>query len=135
MARRVIALALVICLLLQIGCATNTKMVPVGHYDYNALNDAKRIFVTMKTGEKYEVRDFVATDDAIVGTAVTRVPGSATETRAVALKMQDVASIEVERAESGGGGMPFWGYLIGGVVLGVAIVAAICAIAASSSNN
>ena len=133
MVRRAIALALVICLLLQIGCATRTKMVPAGRYDYSALNDAKRIFVTMKTGEKYEVRDFVATDDAIVGTAVTRVPGGAPETRAVALKMQDVASIEVERAESGGG-TPFWIYLIGGVLLGVAAVVAVCAIAANGSQ-
>ncbi|HEY5134009.1 MAG TPA: hypothetical protein VII85_10030 [Candidatus Krumholzibacteriaceae bacterium] len=134
MARRMIALALVICLLLQMGCATGTSVVRVGRNDYNALNDAKRIFVTMKTGERYEIRDFIATDEAIVGTAVARgSSGAQGGEQAVTLKMQDVASIEVEKTESGGGA-PIWLYVIGGCLLGTAVLVTLAVIACSRGN-
>jgi hypothetical protein len=135
MVRRATALTLVICLLLQAGCATKTGVVRVGARDYAALNDVKRIFVTMKTGERLEIHLFVVTDEAIVGTAVTRGADGAPALRPVTLKMQDVASIEVENAESSGGGSHVWWYVLGGCMLGgLALVAAALASLGSAIN-
>ena len=96
MFKKSITIILIACLLFQIDCAT-TKAVPVLRKEYDKLKEEKTIFVTMRSGQEYELIDFKITDTHIIGTSIVRTEYTITKKK-IEIKLEDIELIEVKKS-------------------------------------
>ena len=133
MFRKAISIVLIACFLFQINCAT-TKTIPFTSYDYDKLKNEKIIFVTVKSGQKYELIDFEITDTHLIGFSIVRKHPSSRriiEKEKFTVELEDIEFIVVENTEITVGGV------IQGILIGVGVIALfviiVCSLAALDS--
>ncbi len=122
MLRKAICIILIACFLFQIRCAT-TKTLPVVSEDYDKLKEEKEIFVTVKSGQEYELIEFEITDTHIIGNSITKDPDSQIilSKEKIEIKLEDIELILVKKTE----------VTAKGILIPVAIVSLIAIIAAA----
>ena len=104
MVRKAISIILIASIILQISCAT-TKRLPVASNDYDKLKEEKGIFVTMRSGQEYELIDFKITDTHIIGTSIIRYsyPPYKVTREKIEIKLEDIELIHVKENETNKG--------------------------------
>jgi len=102
MFRKSICVILIAGFIFQIGCAT-TKKLPVASYDYDKLKEENTIFVTMRSGQKYELIEFEITDTHIIENSITKDPDSQIilSKENIEIKLEDIELILVKKPELG----------------------------------
>ena len=114
MFRKTITIALLVCFLSHISCATTR--VPVTSHDYNKLREVKTIFVTTKSGSEYMLVDFEMTETHIKGTHISSyLPLTAAPKRIIEIELEDVEYIHFEKTDVTKSIMT-----AGGIALGIA---------------
>ena len=124
MGKKIISIILICGMLFQLSCAT-TKQVPVARSDYHELQDEKKLFVTMKNNQVFELVDFKISDTQIVGTAIYERGMSDKEKKKVEINLEDVEFIQVAVTDSARvvqGFFTFLGVLV--VIVGLACIIA-----------
>jgi hypothetical protein len=101
------------------GCAKKT-LIPVAPDNPDAYQKAKAIFVILKTGEAYEMKDFSVRGDSLAGTRVFRdEKGVKRDEQKTSVALDNVSTVQVEKAT--GRSFAFFGMGFG---LGLGIAAA-----------
>jgi hypothetical protein len=125
MFKNMISMTLVVCILFQLGCAS-TRRVPVFRSEYDSLQKAKIIYVTLKNHQTLKLINFTITDTHITGTSMPRTG----DWKTVEINLEDVELIEAERSEITGSDVVKSVFI--GIGVATLIVVIACLIAADS---
>jgi len=133
MAKRTLIASLVICITILGGCA-KTTLVPIAPDDPAVCKKAKVIFVVLKTGETYEMKDCSVRGDSLAGTRVLRDEnGVKRDEQKTTVALNDVTTVQVAKAP---GRWMFFGLGVGtGFILTAAVGAAILFYIALAISN
>jgi len=115
MFRKSICVVLIASLVFQIGCST-TKTMLVEIKEYDKLKEEETIFVTVKSGQKYEFVDFEITNTHIIGNSITRTEYTITKKK-IEIRLEDIELMQVQETEDFGTAN-FIGVFLGGYILG-----------------
>ncbi len=128
--RRVVSVTVLTCLLLQTACAT-TKTVPIMSDHYGDITEEDRIFVTLRTGEQYELINCTITATHINGIRIVRGrKNKYVSSEGIAIALKDVATIHAESTDATTGSATMKVFAVLGVVALVTLIA--CVIAAAT---
>jgi len=133
MKRWLLSVFFIISLGILAGCA-KTTVIPVAPDNTAAYEKAKAIFVILKTGETYEMKDFSVSGDSLAGTRVLRdESGVQRGEQKTAMALDEVSTVQVEKGT--GRSFAFFGMGFGlGVGIAAAVVAVLIALLINAAN-
>jgi len=127
MRKRILIASLAAGITILGGCA-KTTLVPIAPDDPAVCKKAKVLFVVLKTGETYEMKDCSVRGDSLAGTRVFRDEGGAKRNeQRISVAIDDVTTVQVAQSK---GQWTFFGIGFGaGFVLTAAAIGALILLA------
>ena len=101
MKKKLPVVSVILFLLLCLNCSS-IKTITVPSYNYSSIKGVNKIFVTVKSGEKYELVDFEITENSIKGTSIIRSPDSKKDIskEEITILRSSIEFVEISKDES-----------------------------------